>query len=103
MVSVEVNLRNVLLMSGSSILILPLISVPHYLLPTGSMETSNAMLIANESGRWNMPRLFCLFCQPLGGLAHEAIISGFSFVCILLSKYHICTCQFYFESNQTIK
>jgi len=46
------------LMSGSSILMLPLISVPHYLLPTGSMKTSNTVLMANEAG---MPCLLLLF------------------------------------------
>ena len=31
-----------------------------------STKTSNAMLMANESGRWNMPHFLLLFCQPLG-------------------------------------
>jgi len=53
MISEVVNLRDAMLMSGSSTLMLPPISVLLYLPLTRSMKTSNIMLMVNRSRRSN--------------------------------------------------
>jgi len=86
MVSGVVNLRNVLPMSGSSILMLPLINVPHYLLLTEAQKHQMPCLWPmNQGGGTCLISSSCFVSH--WGLAHEATIIYKRLASLLSTKW----------------